>query len=205
MAAAEQRVTPPRPRDPKEAFRTYLRSAREALLWKLDGLSERQLRTPMTLTGTNLLGLAKHCAGVEIGYLTECFGRPSGVDLSWMSLDAGFNVDMYATQDESREQIVALVRRAAELTDASLDALELDSEGYVPWWERNPVTLHLLLIHVSTELNRHVGHADILRELLDGKAGLNAGNDNLPPADEQRWTSYREHLGDIARTFPDEA
>src|SRR3954462_4597570 len=60
--------------DPKSQLHRYLKHAREAVLWKLDGLSEYDIRRPMTPTGTNLLGLVKHVASVEAGYLA----RPSG-------------------------------------------------------------------------------------------------------------------------------
>ncbi len=62
----------------KSDLRYYLQSARDALLWKLEGLSEYDVRRPHTPTGTNLLGLVKHVAGVELGYLGDTFGRPSG-------------------------------------------------------------------------------------------------------------------------------
>jgi hypothetical protein len=56
-------------RDPKRDLQRYLRVAREALLWKLDGLSDHDIRRPLVPTGTNLLGLVKHLTGVELGYL----------------------------------------------------------------------------------------------------------------------------------------
>jgi hypothetical protein len=62
--------------DPKADLHLYLQAARDALLWKLDGLSEYDLRRPLTPTGTNLLGLVKHVALVESGYFGETFGRP---------------------------------------------------------------------------------------------------------------------------------
>jgi hypothetical protein len=62
--------------DAKETLRRYLRSAREALLWKLEGRSEYDIRRPLTPTGTNLLGLVKHLSIVEAWYFGETFGRP---------------------------------------------------------------------------------------------------------------------------------
>ena len=89
--------------DPKADLHRYLQIAREALLWKLDGLSEYDIRRPMVPTGTNLLGLVKHVASVELGYLGDTFGRPSGEPLPWFAEDAEPNADMWATADESRE------------------------------------------------------------------------------------------------------
>ncbi|WP_143677117.1 mycothiol transferase, partial [Streptomyces scabiei] len=74
--------------DAKTDLRFYLQSARDALLWKLEGLSEYDARRPLTPTGTNLLGLMKHAAGIELGYLGDTFGRPSGEALPWLDGDA---------------------------------------------------------------------------------------------------------------------
>jgi len=97
--------------DPKADLHRYLQMAREALVWKLDGLSEYDIRRPMVPTGTNLLGLVKHVASVEAGYLGDTFGRPSDESLPWLADDAEPNADMWATEEESREQIVDLYRR----------------------------------------------------------------------------------------------
>ena len=68
-------------------------------MWKLEGLSEYDSRRPMTPTGTNLLGLVKHVASVELGYFGETFGRPFDEPLPW-SVGAEANADMWATADE---------------------------------------------------------------------------------------------------------
>ena len=60
----------------KEHLHDHLRWVREALVWKLDGLSEYDIRRPLTSTGTNLLGLVKHCAVWDSRYFSEVFGRP---------------------------------------------------------------------------------------------------------------------------------
>jgi len=185
--------------DPKADLHYYLRAARQGLLWKLDGLSEYDIRRPLTPTGTNLLGLVKHLATVEFGYFGDCFGRPAEEPMPWGEEDAEPNADMWATADESREQIVALYRRAWAHADETIDALAVDAVGQVPWWgDHGRVTLHLLLIHMIAETNRHGGHADIVRELIDGAAGLREDNDNLAPGDQAWWTSYRDQLERVA-------
>jgi hypothetical protein len=73
--------------DPKADLRRYLQDAREALLWKLDGLSEYDIRRPLVPTGTNLLGLVKHVTGVEMGYFGGTFGRPSAEPMPWDESD----------------------------------------------------------------------------------------------------------------------
>jgi uncharacterized damage-inducible protein DinB len=187
---------------PKADLHRYLRAAREALLWKLDGLSEFDVRRPLVPTGTNLLGLVKHLASVEFGYFGDTFGRPHDESLPWFDDDAGPNDDMWATADESREEIVALYRRAWAHTDATIDALRIDAVGRVPWWgAQGEVTLHRVLVHVVAETHRHAGHADIVRELIDGAVGLREENDNMPARDEAWWNDYRDRLERVADQF----
>lgn len=184
-----------------EELRHYLQTARDALVWKLDGLSEYDVRRPMTPTGTNLLGLVKHVASVEAGYLGDTFGRPWGEPMPWLAEDAEPNDDMWAAADETREGIIGFYRRVWAHSDATIEALPLDAIGRVPWWpeERNTVTLHRILIHMIAETDRHTGHADIVRELIDGTAGLRADNDNLAPGDQTWWENYRDRLERTAR------
>jgi uncharacterized damage-inducible protein DinB len=186
--------------DPKADLSRYLQVARDVLLWKLDGLSEYQIRRPPTPTGTNLLGLVKHVASVEAGYFGECFGRPFEEPLSWYADDAEPNADMWATADESRDQIVEFYRKVWAHSDKTIAALPLDAIGRVRWWppDRADVTLHKILIHMIAETNRHAGHADIVRELIDGSVGHRQGVANMAPVDEAWWASYRERLENVA-------
>ena len=187
--------------DPKTDLHRYLQAGREALLWKLDGLSDYDIRRPLTPTGTNLLGLVKHVASVELGYFGDTFGRPSGEPLPWFEDGAEPNADMWAAADESREQIVGLYHRAWAHSDATIDALALDAIGQVPWWpeDRREVTLHRGLVHMIAETDRHAGHADIIRELIDGAAGLREGHDNMAPGDQAWWENYRSRLERVAQ------
>jgi uncharacterized damage-inducible protein DinB len=184
--------------DGKRIIHGYLVRQRQALLAKLDGLSERDVRWPMTPTGTNLLGLVKHVASIELGYFGEVFERPSDIPLPWFDNDAEINADMWATAEESRDEIVTLYQRAAAHADATIEALALDSPGRVPWWppEREQVTLQQIMVHVTAEIARHAGHSDILRELIDGNAGDNDGN--VPDQTAQEWASYRLRLEEAA-------
>lgn len=186
----------------KADLHRYLQIAREALLWKLAGLSEYDIRRPMTPTGTNLLGLVKHVASVELGYFGETFDRPHDEALPWLD-DAEPNADMWATTTESREQIIALYQRTWAHSDATIEALPLDAVGHVPWWpaDHSEVTLHRILIHMIAETDRHAGHADIVRELIDGAAGLREGNDNLAEGDRAWWENYRRRVERAAQEF----
>jgi uncharacterized damage-inducible protein DinB len=191
--------------DQKADLHRYLRAARESVLWKLDGLSDYDARRPLVSTGTNLLGLVKHLAGVEIGYFGDTFGRPFEDELPWLDDDAEPNADMWATADESRDDIVGLYRRVWAHADATIDALDLDAVGRVPWWpeDRREVTLHRILVHVATETHRHAGHADVVRELIDGAAGLRETAGNLPSGDAAWWAGYRDRVEQAARDAAD--
>ena len=186
--------------DPKEVLHHYLQEGREALLWKLEGLSEYDVRRPLVPTGTNLLGLVKHVAGTESEYFGLVFDRPFGEQLDWMSEDADINSDMWATPEESREAIISLYRRVWAHSDETIDALPLDAAGRVPWWspERNQVTLQRILVHMVAETHRHAGQADIVRELIDGEVGLRPAATNIPSVDADWWASYRQRLEDVA-------
>jgi uncharacterized damage-inducible protein DinB len=188
----------------KATLRRYLQDAREVLLWKLDGLSDYDIRRPMTPTGTNLLGLVKHCAAVESVYFGSVVDRPfpGQGDLDWhQGDDAELSGDFYATETESREQVTDFYRRVWAHSDASIEELSLEARGTVRWWpegRRNP-TLRTLLVHTLQETARHAGHADIIRESIDGAAGLRADVSNLPDdASAAAWKQHRDKLESIA-------
>jgi hypothetical protein len=157
----------------KDTLHEELQFTRQALLWKLDGLSEYDIRRPLTATGTNLLGLVKHMATWEARYLGEIFGRPFPEPLPrWQDADGS---DLWVTPDETRDQIVDFYRRAWDHADSTIKELPLDAPGHVPWWPRPHVKLFTIVVHVLNDTNRHAGHADILREQLDGRTGVAAG------------------------------
>ena len=153
------------PDDAKSDLHRYLQSARDAVLWKLDGLGEYDVRRPLTPTGTNLLGLVKHLTFVELGYFGVVFGRPAPEAVRWIEDDGDPNWDMWALASEPRHELVEGYRRAWAHADATIDQLPLDAAGSVPWWraERRTVTLHQVLVHVIAETHRHAGHADVVR------------------------------------------
>ena len=189
---------------PKDAQRHYLQSSRDVLLWKLDGLSERDLRMPRTPTGTNLIGIVKHMANVEIGYFGDTFDRawPSPAErIVEEDFEADPQADWYATESETCDGIIDLYRRVWVFADATIEELPLDALGRVSWWgeDRNPVTLERIIVHVIVDLARHLGHADILREEIDGAAGLRAGVSNLP--EDQDWPAYVARLTTLAERF----
>ena len=178
----------------KEQLHRYLRNTRDAVRWKVEGLSEYDARRPLTPTGTNLLGLVKHLAVGESWYFGQVFGRPFEPHLPWWDDDQPEGADLWATASESRASILDTYRAASAHADATIRALDLDAAGHVPWWPQPEVTLHSVLVHVLSETSRHAGHADILREQLDGSAGMRPDNSNLPTHDEQWWSDHRARV-----------
>jgi hypothetical protein len=184
----------------KEYLHDDLRWVREAIVWKLDGLSEYDIRRPLTPTGTNLLGLIKHLATWEARYLGEIFDRPFPEPLPrWDDEDAEPGADMWAAADETRAEIIDRYRRVWAHSDATIDALPIDAPGYVPWWPRPNVKLFNVLVHVLTEASRHAGHADILREQLDGATGESPGLGAEEGRDAAFWESRRQEIERAAR------
>lgn len=185
--------------DPKAVLLRYLQRGREALLWKLEGLGEYDLHRPLTDTGSNLLGIVKHVASVEAGYLGDCFGRPFEQAFPWFAPDAAPNADFLAP--EASSEIVDLYHRVAAHSDATVAALDLDSIGEVAWWpvDRRQVTLQQILVHMIAETNRHAGHSDILREEIDGQVGYASNNSNLP--DSLDWARYHAEVQAVADRF----
>ena len=153
-----------------------LRAAREALVLHLDGLSELDIRRPMTPTGTNLLGLVKHHAVSDARYFGDVFDRPFPEPLPrWDDPDAPF-VDHWATEHETRDGVVDLYRRVWVHADATIDELDLDAHGYVPWWFEEVPLLNVMAARL-VDVVRHCGHADILRETIDGRAPRHGRDD----------------------------
>ncbi|MDT7539687.1 MAG: hypothetical protein QOI82_3272 [Actinomycetota bacterium] len=190
--------------DPKSALHHYLRASRDDLIWKLDGLSEREARLPRTSTGNNMLGVIKHCLNVEAGYFGPTFGREfaSPAELVPMSAyDEDPQADWYATADETKDGLIDLYRRVGAFADETIEQLPLDAPGHVPWWSawKPDVTLQRIIVHVLYDLSRHAGHLDIMRELHDGAVGWQRDNTNVP--DGYDWPAYVTKLTQLADRF----
>lgn len=187
--------------DPKTVLHHYLQQTRDALVWKLDGLTERDARLPRTSTGNNLLGVLKHCLNVEVGYFGPTFGRefPAPEELV---PDEAFEhdpqADWYAGTDETKDGLIDLYRRVWLFADQTIEELPLDARGQVPWWRpgRQEVTLQRIIVHVLYDLARHAGHADIMREQHDQAVGLEQENSSIP--DGYDWPAYVARLTVLA-------
>lgn len=176
--------------DPKDELLSYLRGARDTLVWKLDGLSEYDIRHPMTPSGTNLLGLVKHSTATHVAYFGEVFRRSFDGVGERFAPGVAPAAEFWATAEESRRDIVERYETVGNHVDATIAELPLDTVGRVWWWGDADVTLHHVLLHVIADTQRHAGHADILRELIDGSTGMLRHADNLhirDPAAQQRF------------------
>jgi len=141
----------------------FLSFARSCVLKKVDGLTEEQLRRRLVVSETTLLGLVQHLTDAErywIGYTMAGDARWAGVDF-----------DMAVAADRSPERVVADYRASIAESDAHIRAADgLDTLTTHPVAEQ-PRTLRWVLAHLTSETVRHAGHADILRELIDGTTG----------------------------------
>jgi uncharacterized damage-inducible protein DinB len=178
----------------KKILLGYLQTARDVVVWKLDGLSEYDVRRPLVRSGTNLLGIVKHLTFVELGYFGPVFGRPMGQPNLWFEDDVEDNADLFARAVETRETIIGNYRKACETSDATIETLDLDAAGSVPWWGDEPVNLHHVLVHVIAETFRHAGHADLAREIVDGSIGYKVEDSNVPEHDSEWWQAYRDRV-----------
>lgn len=190
----------------KRILKTYLRASREALVWKVEDLSEREARWPRVPSGNNLAGLVKHMANIEAGYLGDVVGRPWPTPeelVSWEAVEEDPQADFYLTTDETLAGVIDLYRRVWTFTEENIDALPLDTRATVPWWgDNSDTTLFRLIVHTLEDLSRHTGHADILREEHDGTVGLSQGNSNIPDWEEQEAKAYVHKLKGIADQYP---
>jgi hypothetical protein len=184
----------------KEILWSALRSSRDALLWKLESLSEYDRRRPLTPTGTNLLGVLKHVGSEEYGYLGETFGRPAPEQLACMTDGSLWHGgDLWATPSESTDYLIGYYRRACAWADETIDSLPLDAVGSVPWWSEGKCTLGQILVRMVSETARHTGQVDIVRELIDGAAGVNRTDPFMGDRDAQSWRDYTAQVEAAAR------
>ncbi|MGZ4444838.1 MAG: DinB family protein [Nocardioidaceae bacterium] len=167
---SSERIGPPVIADGREMLRSFLDFHRATLAMKCDGLSDEDLRKqsmpPSTLS---LLGLVRHMAEVERTWFRKVI---NGEDLPLVWSDAGDYQVAYdastATRSEAFDAWQAEVEHARRI---EREAESLDVTGYQARWEED-VSLRLVMHHLVHEYARHNGHADLLREGIDGVVGV---------------------------------
>jgi hypothetical protein len=157
--------------DPRELLVGYLDFYRDAVMRKLDGLSEEELRRSRLPSGWTPLALLKHLAGVERRWFRWGF-KGERVDSPW--LEAGPDGGWHVAPDETTEQVKALfldecarsrrIVAAARLDDVSRAGGRFNPPDHQP-------ALIWIMFHVLQEYARHAGHLDVARELADGSVG----------------------------------
>jgi uncharacterized damage-inducible protein DinB len=150
----------------KESLKVSLDRHRDAILWKLEGLSDDDLRRQLVPSGTSLLGLVKHLGAVEYGWFCTTFGHTTE-PLPFDEEDP--EADLRIRPEETTEDVLAFYGRARAAADQVIGELDVEDTGTA--WFGDTVTMRWVLIHMVEETARHAGHVDILRELIDGMAG----------------------------------
>jgi len=150
----------------KESLKVALDRHRDAVLWKLEGLGDDDLRRSMVPSGTSLLGMVKHLAAIEYVWFCETFGRetePLPLD------DDDPDADLRVQPHETTADVLAFYERARAASDEVIAEHDVEDTGTA--WFGEAVSLRWVLIHVVEETARHAGHVDIVRELIDGAIG----------------------------------
>lgn len=170
-----QRTDPPLTGDEREMLIGYLDWQRDTLLCKLDGLSDQQLgqrHEPSTMT---LLGMVKHLTWVELGWMHGQFlgeTRPPDDDTPPEEDDvADPDWDWRIEPGDTTEGVVDRYRRIGADTDAIIRAHDLATPARAPRSGGREVWLRFIVLHLIEEIARHVGHADLIREAIDGQTG----------------------------------
>jgi uncharacterized damage-inducible protein DinB len=160
------RLIPPAAASEIDTLNAFLDFQRATLLWKVDGVSDEDLRRPMVPSGTSLLGMVKHLADVEQSWFVERFAGEEPILPLWKQDDPGatWRIEPHETTDH----ILGLYRAACENSRKATVGASLDG---VAKQARAGETLRWIMFHMIEETARHNGHADIFREMIDGQTG----------------------------------
>ncbi|HEX2294166.1 MAG TPA: DinB family protein [Actinomycetota bacterium] len=153
----------------KEVLAGFLDHYRATMLELCEGMSEKDLRRSLVPSGTTLLGIVKHLAYVEIGWFHENVANKR-YEYPF-DVDADPEADFRIEDDETPEEIFELYRSACELSRAALAAASLDDPILNPERSRD-YNVRWVVVHMIEETARHAGHADIIREQLDGRTEI---------------------------------
>lgn len=163
--AEDNRPDPPMAAAPVEMLSAFLDFHRATLLWKIEGLTDEQLRRSMVASGTSLLAIVKHSAFVERWWFRRVFAGED-VEIPWSREDP--DADWRLEPTDTVAGIIALYQ---DETDRSREIVRGASWDDVAAFTPKGHTLGWILTHMVEEVARHNGHADILREQIDGVTG----------------------------------
>ncbi len=144
----------------------FLRFQRRSLLKKLDGLDDEQVRRVLVGSGTSLLGLVQHSAvGERYWFGYHLLGHHRSVP------DPDWNFTMEVSAERTTAEVVADYQRAIAASDAAIQQIADPGALSALPVDGSPKSLRWILAHFTSETARHAGHADILREQVDGVTG----------------------------------
>jgi Protein of unknown function (DUF664) len=150
----------------RESLQASLNRHRDAVVWKLQGLDDTELRQAMLPSGNTLLGLVKHLATWEYIWICRTFGHPA----EQLPVDEGDDyADVRIDPGDSTAGILAFYSRARAAADQVIGEVDLDEAGTTMFGDT--VSLRWAVIHILEDTARHAGHIDIMRELIDGMVG----------------------------------
>ena len=147
----------------KELLATVLDQQRDVILWKLDGLTDGQVRQRIRPGGLFLLGLVKHLAAAEYYWLCDLFGRP----VEPWPLSASDDAEL--EPDDTIDSVLAFYARARAAADGAMRDVALDTTAVT--WRGETVSFRFAILHMIEETARHAGHADLIREHIDDTTG----------------------------------
>jgi uncharacterized damage-inducible protein DinB len=160
-------TTPPSPGE-RGSLEHFLDWHRETLLWKCAGLTGEQLASrPLPTTALSLLGLVRHMALVERWWFRIRFGGDDSLEEIFTTEDNP-DGDFHDGTAESAEADYAVFLEEAESARQAAAGRGLDEE--FPG-RKHVLTLRWVYLHMIEEYARHIGHADLLREAIDGVTG----------------------------------
>jgi len=163
--AQDTRVEPPPSASEKETLEAFLEYHRQTVVMKCAGLTDEELRRPMVVSGTSMLGIVKHLGFVERWWFQEVFAAKD-VEFPWKEddPDAEFRIDEHETAESIFDFYMQECDRSRAIAaEATLDDVAGNSKSVR--------SLRWILVHMVEETARHNGHLDILREMIDGTTG----------------------------------
>lgn len=152
----------------KETLMGFLNLNRAVMVWKLEGVSDEDARRPMVDSGTHLIGLIKHLAWVERWWFEDVFAGLPSPSYPWSDEDP--DADFRAEPEDTVAGVIAMYEEHVAIVNDIIDESDLDQLAVR---DRNGLhySLRWIVGHMIEETARHAGHADIIRELIDGRTG----------------------------------